>query len=278
MKKKILAVALVATMVLSCVACAKDKGNGRSDRGSRDEESVTSDDRNEDFKYEPTGSGYRITGLSETGKTKESVVIPAGVELVGSISGGVVKHVTFESDDDVEIVTFFSNCDTLETVELPANLSVLCSFSGCSSLKEITIPENVTEIPQSCFFGCSDLETVVIEGNISEIGRTAFFKCESLKTINFPDSITTIGDSCFKGCKNVSEITLPSGLKQVGQLAFADIGLQTIIVPEDLELESWHTAAFNQMRNNYTVKVKEGSWADIHFDEVFTSTAIKEYY
>ena len=276
MKKKILAVALVAAMVLSCVACAKDKG--RSDRGSRDEESVTSDDRNEDFMYEPGDSGYRISGLSETGKTKESVVIPAGVELAGSISGGVVKHVTFESDDDVKIVIFFANCDTLETVELPANLSVLSSFSGCSSLKEITIPENVTEIPQACFSGCSDLETVVIEGNVTEIGRNAFFKCESLKTINLPDSITTIGDSCFKGCKNVSEITLPSGLKQVGQLAFADIGLQTIIVPEDLELETWHTAAFNQLRNNYTVKVKEGSWADIHFDEVFTNTAIKEYY
>ncbi len=277
MKKKILAVALVAAMVMSGVACSKNNGN-KNTSNDGETKSVTSDDRNEDFKYEPTGSGYRITGLSETGKTKESVVIPAGVELAGSISGGVVKHVTFESDDDVEIVTFFSNCDTLETVELPANLSVLCSFSGCSSLKEITIPENVTEIPQSCFFGCSDLETVVIEGNISEIGRTAFFKCESLKTINLPDSITTIGHSCFKGCKNVSEITLPSGLKQVGQLAFADIGLQTIIVPEDLELESWHTAAFNQMRNNYTVKVKEGSWADIHFDEVFTNTAIKEYY
>ena len=276
MKKKILAVALVAAMVLSCVACAKDKG--RSDRGSRDEESVTSDDRNEDFMYETTGSGYCISGLSKTGETKESVVIPAGVELAGSISGGVVKHVTFESDDDVKIVIFFANCKTLETVELPANLSILCSFSGCSSLKEITIPKNVTEIPQACFSGCSDLETVVIEGNVTEIGRNAFFKCESLKTINLPDSITTIGDSCFKGCKNISEITLPSGLKQVGQLAFADIGLQTIIVPEDLELETWHTAAFNQLRNNYTVKVKEGSWADIHFDEVFTNTAIKEYY
>ena len=280
MKKKVLSVLLVAAMAVSGVACAKDNGGKSSKSGSNDEPGsveVTTD--NEDFTYRKAGSGYKITGLSDEGKKKDTLVIPAGMSsITGSISEGVAKHVTFESDDDVNINYFFASSETLETVILPANLAVLGNFSGCTALKEITIPKDVTAIPDTCFSGDVSLETVVIEGNVTEIGNQAFRNCKSLKTINFPDSITSIGNTCFKGCENVSEITLPSGLKTVGELAFADIGLQTIIVPEGLELEKWDTAAFGQLHNNYTVKVKEGSWADIHFEEVFTKTAVKEYY
>ena len=60
-------------------------------------------------------------------------------------------------------------------------------------------------------------------------------------------------------------------------MAFADIGLKVVTVPEEMELEKWDTAAFIQ-KETYTVRVKEGSWADENFERVFAGPAVKEYY
>jgi len=277
MKKKILAVLLIATMVLSGVACAKDKGKGSSSGGSGEVGSANVEDAYEDFRFTGPSTNRKISGLSDTGMQKETLVIPAGYKVTANFSFGVVKHITFESDDDIDVTHCFGSCKTLETIELPANLTTLPSFGSCESLQEITIPEGITEIPYYSFSGCKSLESVNILGDVTSIGREAFKDCKNLKTINLPDSITFIDDNAFKGCEVVTEITLPSGLKEVGQLALADIGLETIIVPEGMELEKWDSAAFGQL-HTYTVKVKEGSWADIHFDEVFTKMAEKEYY
>ena len=43
-----------------------------------------------------------------------------------------------------------------------------------------------------------------------------------------------------------------------------------------MELESWDRFGFDQDNVQYTVKVVKGSWADIHFDEVFSGNAVKE--
>lgn len=278
MKKKFLSVLLVAAMALSGVACAKDNGRGRSDgdRSDRDRNAASADDGDMMENFRVDGSG-KISGLSEKGKKAETLVIPAGYEVTAAFNFGVVKHISFESDDDIDVTLCFGVCKTLETIELPANLTKLPSFSGCESLKEITIPKGVTEIPYYSFSGCKSLESVTILGDVTSIGRAAFKDCKNLKTINLPDSITFIDDQAFKGCEIVNEITLPSGLKEIGQLALADIGLETIIVPEDMELEKWDTTAFGQL-HPYTVKVKEGSWADLNFEKVFTKMAEKVYY
>lgn len=281
MNKKVLSVLLVAAMAFSAVACSKDNGGNKNNSNSNSNSgeknaSVVLD--NEYFNISKNGPYYELDGLSDKGKTQESLVIPAGVIISGSIRDGVVKHISFESDDDVEIYSFFSTSTTLETIELPANMTRLCSFSNCTALKEITIPKLITSIPDTFFSGDVSLEKVVIEGNVTEIGNQAFKDCKSLKEINIPDSVTSIGNWAFHGCESLTEVTLPSGLKSIGELAFSDIGLQTVTVPAEMELETWDGAAFIQLDKSYTVKVKEGSWADIHFDEVFQGQAIKEYY
>lgn len=283
MNKKVLSVLLVAAMALSAVACSKDNGgnnnnsnsNMNSNSGDKTSSAVLD---NEYFNISKNGPYYELDGLTDKGMKQETLVIPAGVIISGSIRDGVVKHISFESDEDVEIYSFFSTSTTLETIELPANMTRLCSFSNCTALKEITIPKLITSIPDTFFSGDVSLEKVVIEGNVTEIGNQAFKDCKSLKEINIPDSVTSIGNWAFHGCESLTEVTLPSGLKTIGELAFSDIGLQTIIVPADMELETWDSAAFVQLNESYSVKVKEGSWADIHFDEVFQGQAIKEYY
>lgn len=283
--KKLMCVVLAGAVIMGACACNKKDSRRDSGRDSgrdsvRDDSAVVQDDDDdgsaiENFRLENRGT--MISGLSDIGKTKETITLPAGYEISGDLRGGVVKHVYFESDDDIELWSFFCNNETLETVELPANMTKMCYISSCPALKEITIPKGVTRIPTTCFSLDESLETVTILGDVTEIEPLAFRDCKSLRYINLPDSLTEVGRKAFYGCKNLEELTLPKNLKVVGDMAFADIGLKVVTVPEEMELEKWDTAAFIQ-KEPYTVRVKEGSWADENFERVFAGPAVKEYY
>ena len=79
-------------------ACACNKKDSRRDSG-RDSgrDSVVEQDEDDDgsaienFKLENRGT--MIIGLSDIGKTKETITLPAGYEISGDLRGGVVKHV-----------------------------------------------------------------------------------------------------------------------------------------------------------------------------------------
>ncbi|MBO4291015.1 MAG: leucine-rich repeat domain-containing protein, partial [Lachnospiraceae bacterium] len=213
----------------------------------------------------------------EKGKKQEKLVIPADIQLFGDIVGSSAKSVSFESDADIDYGYFFTRAFRLETLILPAKLSHLGLHSNCPHLKELEVPEGVTVIPVCCFQNDTALESITFKGNLTEIGNLAFVKCSALNNIRLPDSVERIGIGAFGDCSSLREITLPKNLKEIGENAFANIGLETVIVPAELELEKWDATAFEQSNKTYTVKVKEGSWADTHFDEVFAGKAIKEY-
>lgn len=231
-----------------------------------------------DFVLMQSGPETELTGLTEKGRKQEKLVIPAGVQLFCDIVGSAAENVSFESDEDIDYGYFFTRAFRLVTLILPAKLTKLGLHSNCPHLKELVIPEGVTVIPVCCFQNDNALETVTMKGNVTEIGNMAFVCCDSLNTISFPDSIYRIGLGAFGGCTSLREITLPKNLKEIGEKAFGDIGLETVTVPAELELDKWDITAFDQSNKAYTVKVKEDSWADEHFDEVFAGKAIKEYY
>ena len=245
------------------------------------------------FIFTKTGDDTDLTGLTEEGKKEEDLVIPAGVKIFTTFSDGHPKRVTFESDDDVDYGYLLSMSNTLESVTLPKNLTKLGYHSSCPRLKEMVIPKGVKVIPVNCFHEDSSLEKIVIEGDLTTISNMAFGGCTALKNIDLPDSVSTIGDYAFIDCENLHEITLPKGLKKLGEHAFVESGREVITVPEEMELEEWSPAAFAPSEEAmadpgyamfigtikpYTVRVKKGSWADIHFDEVFNGEATKEYY
>ena len=281
MKKKIISALLVLAIGVSLVSCSQQNGSSKHNDGEPDRETEVADLKaNEDyFTFRDSKSGLKLTGLTDKGKEQETLVIPSGVIISCTLTEGKVKNVYFESDDDIDLKLLLSGSDTIETVKLPANLTKLTPIECCSNLKEITIPKGVTEIPELCFFSDSSLKTVNIEGDVTIIDASAFKQCESLESINIPDSVTIIGDWAFLGCKSLKTLTLPKGLKVIGENAFQnqENGIQTIIVPEELELEEWDDDAFDQLDSEYTVKVVKGSWADIHFDEVFYGNAKKKY-
>lgn len=247
----------------------------RNENGTLDRKETVSESG--DFVLLQTGSENELIGLTEKGKKQEKLVIPADIQLFGDIVGSSAKSVSFESDADIDYGYFFTRAFRLETLILPAKLTHLGLHSNCPHLKELEVPEGVTVIPVCCFQNDTALETITFKGNLTEIGNLAFVKCSALNNIRLPDSVERIGIGAFGDCSSLREITLPRNLKEIDEKAFANIGLETVIVPAELELEKWDDTAFDQSNKTYIVKVKEGSWADTHFDEVFTGNAIKEY-
>ena len=278
--KKIISVILVLVMAFGFASCSKTGGKSHRNNDDRDRDTEDVDEKSDEyFVIKETKDGLVLDELTEKGKKQKSLVIPAVAKISCTLHDAEVKHVSFESDDDIDIGYFFSCSETIETVELPANLTVLPPFDGCENLKEITIPKGVTEIPAICFYNNQSLKKITFEGDVTVIAGSAFKQCYSLESIVLPDSVTEIGDFAFDKCKSLRTVTLPKGLKVIGLNAFEQTkgGITTIIVPEEMELEKWDKDAFDQVGNQYTVKVVKDSWADIHFEEVFYGDAVKEY-
>jgi len=221
-----------------------------------------------------------LWGLTDLGKEQESIVIPSGIDKfleTHFTMGTSVKHVCFESDDDVDLMGAFRDSENLETIILPKNLTTEFSFSNCPKLKEITIPAGVETIQSRAFIMDKSLKKVVFEGNLKEIGMEAFSGCESLETIELPDSVEKIYDEAFKGCKSLKSITLPKNLKHLNNNnIFENSGIETLIIPKEVELEYWHKTSPIKLPYT-TVKMYKGSWMDTHFTEVFSPAVKIEY-
>ena len=244
----------------------------------------------------------KIDGFSEYGKKQTDIVIPAECDgITGMLNDGSVVNVTFESDNDIDFGVAFSNSTTLKTIVLPKNQKTLLfsAFQSCTALETAVLPEDVTELPMSlflgdtnlknvtiggsvekismmCFCDCSSLETLKLPTSLKLIDYYAFRRCTSLSSIELPEGVTTINDAAFEGCTSLTSIKLPASLKEAGMNLFYESAITDIYVPADMVLTEWDSTSFYNIKTKVTVHVTAGSWADQHFDEVFTG-ATKSY-
>ena len=143
--------------------------------------------------------------------TKESYVVPEGIEYIGK---GAFYNCEYLTDitipDTVTSIgdSAFSNCRYLENIVLPDSVKDIgnSAFAFCESLTSIVIPEGVPCIRWATFIACSSLSSVTLPNSITSIGYNAFYGCESLTSINLPESINSIGYWAFEGCKNLTII------------------------------------------------------------------------
>ena len=118
---------------------------------------VTTDQLN--FTYSLLDSGtYKITGLSERGKTLDKLNIP-------------------------------SKIDGKDVTEIGRG-----AFYGNSVIKKVEIPNTVTTIGAISFSDCGNLSEVNIPNSVKTINDRAFLNCKSL-TLTIPDSVERIEDA-----------------------------------------------------------------------------------
>lgn len=132
-------------------------------------------------------------------------------------------------EDGVDIIIdrkAFSNCDSLETVNIPnrvKEVGVSC-FYDCDSLTTVTGLLGLTKINNSVFYGCDKLVNITLHSGIKSIGDSAFYDCNSLETTEdiIVEGVETIGGSAFYGCDTL-DVIVSSTVNNIGYLAFTDL-------------------------------------------------------
>lgn len=265
--KKILAILLATVCCVSFVACQNKTAS--SDEGKNIGSPTENVAANADyFEWSPIYE-TQIVGYSEEGLKQETLVIPAScTEVQGLSNNTTVKYIRFENPETVIYSYTFNGCTELESIELPEKLAELENnvFYGCSSLKEISIPSTVTRIGKSTFEYCTSLASVVIPGSVKTVDASAFEECSSLENVTFEDGIETVGESAFIHCSALKKIVLPESVKSVMNYAFAYCdALEEIRLPKSAELIETFGIA---QEHAFKLYVKEGSYADTHFDSL----------
>ena len=79
----------------------------------------------------------------------------------------------------------------------------------------------VTAIADKAFYNNKKLTSITFEGGITSIGKSAFAKCAELTTITLPDTVTSLGENAFQSCKKLTTITIPGGVTELKSYTFS---------------------------------------------------------
>ena len=150
-------------------------------------------------------AAVKVRGLSDDGKTKTSVTIPASVTWQG------VSYIVSGINEKA-----FKNNTKLTTVKVGKNVTYIGkrAFQGMTSLKSVTIGSGVTKIKKFAFAGCKSLRKVTIPAKTTFIGEKAFQNCKKLQAVIINSKkINTINSNAFRYVKSGCYIVVPSGKK-----------------------------------------------------------------
>lgn len=172
------------------------------------------------------------------------ISIPEGVSDITYntfIDHNEIKGVKFPSSLRSIGGSAFSNCTSLELVELPTEnpLSIdvyafyQTSMGKGTNYGDLVIPSNVTTIGRSAFAKCSMLGSVTFEDGSGSIkfGERAFQDNEQLSKITLSERTSEIPDYFANNNTQLEEVIWPSNLNTIGEYAFAD---DTKLVSSDL--------------------------------------------
>ena len=158
----------------------------------------------------------------------------------------------------------FDNCDSLETVEIRANISTIPDwcFDSCWNLESITIPASVQNIGSGSFAYCQKLTDIRISGNNFIVKDNAIYTADETTlvayptasgSVEIPETVKTIRAGAFAGSL-VDSITIPESVTTIESEAFRQCELlYSISIPETVT--SIGDYAFNNCRNLQTVGI-----------------------
>ncbi|MDR1207961.1 MAG: leucine-rich repeat domain-containing protein [Holosporales bacterium] len=183
-----------------------------------------------------------------------SITIPASVRFIeaGAFDSCTnLREVRFASGSNLEYLSIdvFRNCQSLRTIEIPSKVKTICerAFSYVP-IEEIYIPDSVEDIEPCAFTECRSLRQVHFVGNsnLKHLTLAAFWACSNLNELIIPASVERIDENPFVlpllhnfGAKTI-RFSHGSQLQTIGALAFATRNLQSISLPEGLQVIEDH--------------------------------------
>ncbi len=177
------------------------------------------------FTFSIFDDNITITGLTDFGKTLNSIDIPENID------GHTVTEI---GDRAFYNYGTFSGSLTIASSVIKIGES---AFYGCDNLNgDLVIPSSVLTIGDNAFLGCGHFEgNLIINNGVITIGNGAFQGCSGFKgNLTIPDSVITIGNKAFWGCTGFNgNFTLSENATSIGELAFASCYLTgTLIIPD----------------------------------------------
>lgn len=278
---------VVATiMIFSFVGCNRPANIGKESNSDSSSGIISGGNDDGFYVYETVQGEKTIVALTDSGAKQSELLIPSDAEMLYLSSEEVqypnVKKISFESaSTDASRPGCLKALSGLEEIEFPKEATKIPHMSQQTNLKSVIIPGTVKAFDRGHFLACENLSSVVIEEGVEEIAPDMFDSCTSLSEISLPSSIRTIGDHAFENCSGFEgkKFVIPEGVEQIGKWAFYQTFLSEIYLPESLKSidEELFTAGGVKVEL-CTVYVKEGSWADEHFDDYGVDGQKKAYY
>ncbi len=216
--KKILALVLASLMLISLVACNKNKEEDNND--AKNTEPVADELVFENFKYQVNEAGmYEIIGYIPTSTDLVTVTVPASIE--GRPVTGIGESA-------------FKASQYLQGIVLPASITYVADYAfwGCQYLTSVTLPDSIVTLGKAAFQDCMALTTVNFSAELTTIGEYAFMNCTALTAVTLPAKLVNIGAGAFYNCDSLTAIAIPETVRTLGDGAFHECSnLATITVP-----------------------------------------------
>ena len=228
-----------------------------------------------------------VRGLTEKGKQCSEITIPASAAdiFVDAGSGDYpnVKILRFAGPETkAEKAGCLDGFSALEEIYYPAAASRLPISLNHSCVRKVVLPESLKELKANLFSGWESLTEIELNDGLEVIGREAFAHTKSFDSIEIPSSVRVLEKRAFYGCEglNGSGMVLPEGLSEIGEQVFWGTGLSEIRLPSTLKSigAGGLQTAGGLRAEDCMIYVKEGSWADLHFDSYSLAGQEKRYY
>ena len=169
----------------------------------------------------PDAAIGRITPAGARGKKRLTLTGTGSVRAPKA----VLQHPWGKYTDDIIHVTIGEGLSELESDV----------FAGLRSVRSVYFPRTLRAIFSGAFSECGRLETADLPNALRYIGPGAFQGCISLEEVTFGSSLKNIQVDAFRGCKSLNKLTFPSTVTEIGQQAFADTGVEHIVLPDGIE-------------------------------------------
>ena len=234
MKKKLLSILLVLSLMLALVPAAFAADTGTLEGGLT-------------WELDSTGlltiSGEGAIPDNNAGLCRwadmnvTAIEISDGVTAVGAhafegcdLAGYVYLPSTVETLGDGAL----SGMDTLQAIYVDETNPAFAERDGALYTKdgktlvqvpavvtEFVVPDGVTAIGSYAFSGCAHLRCVYFPaGGLTTIGYNAFSGCTQLKDVILPDGLTRIEMNVFNRCSALTEVTIPASVTEVRGFSF----------------------------------------------------------
>lgn len=145
--------------------------------------------------------------------------------------------------------------ETVSSLSVPKDVEQidLALYRSCPKLTELILPVGITDIPRYAYYGNTNLKKLVMYGGTS-IDERAFYGCTNLSevTLHAGTLCGILSEECFGGCTALKSIVIPASVHTISDRAFAESGLETVVLSEGITTISY--SAFSDCRLTYNQK------------------------